>query len=91
MLINAYVIFDKKAAVYNKPFYLLNDEIALRSASDLLQDNNTDIARHPEDFILFKIGTYDDTTAILKQTSSPETICNFHELSAQLSVTNQQD
>lgn len=84
MIKNVYVIYDSKAEFYNQPFFLINDEIALRSALDLRRDTNTEIGRHPEDFTLFKIGTYDDSTAVLETDQAREVICRFIELPEQV-------
>lgn len=80
MIKNVYVIYDSQAEFYNQPFFLINDEIALRSALDLRNDPGTEIGRHPQDFTMFKIGTYDDTTAVLDTDQAREVICRFHEL-----------
>jgi len=74
-----FVIYDVKAQFYNKPFYLQNDAIAIRALTDLKNDPNTDIAKHPEDFILFAIGEYDDETAEIKS-HEPKVMCRAHEL-----------
>lgn len=79
MLINTYVIFDTKAKMYNKPFYLQNDNIAKRAFSDLANDPQTDVFKHPTDFQLFKVGTYEDTTAEIIS-HPPEHMCSAHEL-----------
>ena len=75
-----YVIYDAKAKFYNRPFCQINDQIALRSAQDLLETPNTDISRNPEDFTMFCVGTYDDETAQIKPFDIQNVICRFHEL-----------
>lgn len=80
MITNLYTIFDKVSKVYNKPFSLLNDQVAIRAAQDLMAGGDTDIALHPADFIMFKLGTYDDTTAQYKADKQLTTIVRFHEL-----------
>ena len=79
MKLIAYVIFDAKARIYNKPFYFVNSQVALRSATDLLSDTSTDIYRNPEDFSLWKIGEYNDETAEFTQCDH-EIVARFHEL-----------
>lgn len=86
MKINAYVIFDAPAQIYNKPFYFLNDQIAERAMGDLINDASTDIANHPADFTLWNIGTYDDTTAQFESNDKPKLICRAHELAARLNA-----
>ena len=79
MIINVYTIFDVKAQFYNKPFYLANDSVAVRTFSDLANDPQTDVAKHPEDYILFALGTYNDETAKIEW-NEPKTMCRAHEL-----------
>jgi hypothetical protein len=74
-----YVIFDSKAKVYNKPFFMLNDALARRAITDLANDLTTDVGRHPEDFILFTVGEYDDETATLDPIP-PQVLARAHEL-----------
>ncbi|AXL14623.1 nonstructural protein [Microviridae sp.] len=88
MKLNMYVIYDAKAEVYNKPFYLLNDDVARRSAEQLMQDGNTDIARHPEDFTMFKLGTFDDTACMFDFLDSRIPVINFIELKKFQSTSN---
>jgi len=80
MIHNAYVVYDSAAQIYNKPFYLINDQVAMRAAQDLIDDQNTDIARHPEQFSMFKIGIYDDETALFTILDTPINLVRFHEL-----------
>ena len=76
-----YVIFDSKAQVYNKPFYLVNDQVAIRAAQDLMiTGSDSQIRNHPEDFTMFKVGEYDDTTAQIKPYNEFTVMCRFHEL-----------
>jgi hypothetical protein len=79
MKINMYVIYDAKAQMYNKPFYMHNDAIAQRALADLRMDPATDVSRYPEDFILFSIGSYEDTTAEIEK-HEPRVICRAHEI-----------
>lgn len=77
---NIYVIWDACAQIYNTPFYLLNDQVALRAAKDMLKQTNNQIAENPQDFIMFRCGTYNDETAEFKGTEILEVVCKFHEL-----------
>lgn len=57
----AYSLYDRKALAYHPPFFQAADGAAVRAISDLAQDMNTTVGRHPGDFVLYKIGTYDDS------------------------------
>jgi len=65
MITNAYSIFDNKALVYNVPWFQPTNGAATRILADLANDVSTNIGRHPADYVLYRIGTYDDAKAIL--------------------------
>lgn len=63
MLLNIYSIFDSAAEAYTKPFYMHNDGLAIRAFQDNVNsEDQNNISNHPDQFTLFKIGTYDDKT-----------------------------
>lgn len=58
-----YVIYDSKAQSYSIPFHAVNDAVAMRMVSAAVNDPGTQLAQHPEDFILYEIARFDDETA----------------------------
>lgn len=60
MQLNAYSIFDNKALQYHPPFFAATDGAAMRSFQDLVNDHNSTVSRHPGDYSLFRVGTFDD-------------------------------
>lgn len=66
MVSNVYAIFDTKADMFNQPFVFTTNGQAIRAFSDLAYDKNTFVGRHPEDYRLFKIGMFDDSTGLLE-------------------------
>lgn len=74
MILNAYAIYDRKALQYHAPFYASADGQAVRSFSDLVQDPNTMVGRHPGDFVLYRVGAYDDSCGSLLPASVLEHI-----------------
>lgn len=68
----AYTLHDVKALQYHPPFFTLNDALAKRMLSEIVQDTNTTIGRHPSDYKLYKIGMYDDQTGIFDRLSIME-------------------
>lgn len=68
-----YSIRDRIADVYNTPFFLANDNVAVRALRDIYDDPSSSIAHHPEDYDLVSLGSfYPDTGKIDVQ--SPELI-----------------
>lgn len=66
-----FTVYDEKACVFGQPQFMLTDGIALRMFGDLIQDPSTVIAKHPEDFALYEIGSYDETTGIITPKEHP--------------------
>lgn len=66
MLSRVFSIYDIKSCVFGMPFTQTNDMLALRTFGDLANDKATTICRHPEDFQLFEIGTFDDSKGLLE-------------------------
>ena len=61
--VSLYSIFDSKVGVYNAPFVQANDNSATRAFSDEVNNPDSLLNRHPEDFTLFCLGSYDDDVA----------------------------
>lgn len=62
MKIQIVALFDKKVGMYEKPGFARHLGDALRDYEHLRKDVNTKIGKNPEDFDLWKLGTYDDET-----------------------------
>lgn len=62
MILKVFAIFDKVAGFYGAPFFLTSVGEARRAFSDLANDLNTNIGRHPGDFALFELGSFDNET-----------------------------
>jgi len=80
MITLMYAIYDKKAKMYNKPFFQINDAIATRSATDLVSTPGTDIFNNPQDFCMFKLGSYDDELGQLYIDKEMPLLLNFTDL-----------
>ncbi len=75
MLQRIFTIHDRKAGAYFPPFYLPQVGQAVRTFADCVNDINHEFSKHPEDYTLFAIGTFDDNTAIAI-TKPPESLGN---------------
>lgn len=65
-------VYDIKAQIYGKPVCAQSHASAIRSFGDAVNDQNTEYNKHPEDFILFAIGQYDDSTGNFEQDKPKE-------------------
>lgn len=71
-----FAVFDTKAAAYAQPFFSTSIVTALRAFGDACLDPGTMLAKHPEDFILFHIGSYDDASGFIDPLSPPAQLGN---------------
>jgi len=56
---------DRTADVFGQPFFVARVGQAIRSFADEVNNASSDsaIAKHPEDFDLYELGSFDDETA----------------------------
>jgi len=61
MKLNAYTIYDVASGVYMRPFFSQADGQAIRGFKDIATDAEHEVGKHPEDYTLYRFGTFDDT------------------------------
>lgn len=66
MMLLAFAFLDTKVGAYTAPFFMPHRGQAIRAASELAGDRQTTIGRHPADFSLVELGTFDDATGVLQ-------------------------
>lgn len=66
-----YSIYDKKAVAYTNPFYYHQKGQAIRGFEDAVNDLQSPLNKHPEDFQLFQIGEWNDTTGVITPLQNP--------------------
>ncbi len=73
MLLQVFTVFDSKAEAYLPPFYLITRGQAIRAFTDSVNDPNHQFAKHPEDYTLFLLGSFEDSSANfhLQKTAEP--------------------
>lgn len=59
-MMNVYTVKDEKLNAYLNPFFAVNTGIALRMMFDSASDPQSVFHNHSEDFVLYKIGTFDE-------------------------------
>jgi len=62
MILQVYSIYDSAVKAYQDPFYMHSEGQAIRAFSDTVNNEKSLVHSHPEDFVLFYLGTYDDQT-----------------------------
>lgn len=71
MLLGVYSIYDTAVKAYSAPIYARNKGEMLRQWSDAVNDRESKLSRHPSDYILFELGTFDDSNAVYTPLVAP--------------------
>lgn len=64
-------IYDSKAEAWMNPLFFQATGQAIRSFGDAIADGKSDFARHPEDYTLFLLGSFDGQTGKLEVLQAP--------------------
>jgi len=70
-ILKVFAVYDKKAKAYRFPHFHSQAGQAVRSFEDGVNEPNTEIAKHPEDFTLYQIGEFDDASGKISGLNAP--------------------
>lgn len=85
MQLNVYSIRDAKAEYFATPFFQATHGLAERQFTDLVNNEKSQVYKYPQDFDLYHLGTYDDSTGKIFPLDTP-----VHQLKA-IQVLKSQD
>ena len=91
MQIQVFSIRDGKSCVFGMPFFRVNKGVAMRDFSDLVNDVQTSIHKHPDDFKLYSLGEFDDNSGEFVSLPQPEFLAHgsdFINIKVQLCLRN---
>jgi hypothetical protein len=73
---------DLKSGLWKPPMAVANIPAALRDLADMMGDanNKEDWARHPEDFELYNIGSYNTMNGAIAGNDDPAHLCTMVNL-----------
>jgi len=66
-----YVIRDRKAKLFARPFFERDHVMAIRSFEDACRDEKSSFAKWPDDYELLCLGDFDETTGKFHQLERP--------------------
>ena len=72
MILKAFTIRDSKGEVFNTPFFQKTHGEAERSFKELVNDQQSMVAKYPDDYDLYYIGEYNQDTGVLRPTDTPQ-------------------
>lgn len=88
MLHSMFSIYDSKTAAYLPPFFMQTKAAAIRAVSDTVADPEHQFAKHPEDYTLFFLGTYEDENSTFHIEETPQSLAVCIELLPRDNVQN---
>lgn len=62
MIVKLFAVRDSDSGVFDGPLPMQTEQLALRKFSDMVQEGNSDVAKHPDKFTLWWVGTWCDST-----------------------------
>ncbi len=73
-------IFDSKAQAYLPPFCLAEKAMAVRIFGDCVNSDDHQFGKHPGDYTLFELGSFDDSVCVVSCAPSAVKVVNGLEV-----------
>jgi len=73
-MMRLFAIYDRKAEGHKPPFAVMTIGQAERAFNDACADDGTDLNRHPEDYQLWMVGSFDEFSG--EVTAERTHVCN---------------
>lgn len=79
MQLFVFAVLDKAVGAYASPFIMRSHGEGVRSFSEACNnDDKSPFVRHPDDYVLYFLGHYDDASGLFSQ-SEPERVLSARE------------
>lgn len=88
MKLRVFSVLDKAVSAYLQPFFAPTVGAAIRSFGDVVNDPSHQFAKHVDDYVLYDLGEFDDSTGFLIPRQEPERVIDGRNMlrSAETSV-----
>ena len=73
-------VFDKASAAFGRPVFVGTVAQAVRGFTDEVNGGDGDVSRHPQDFALYRVGAFDDSSGLFTSVSPPERVVEASDL-----------
>lgn len=60
MRLSVFTVFDVAVNAFLRPFFTRSKGEAIRSFTEAVGDPKSEFCKHPDDYILYELGTFDD-------------------------------
>lgn len=79
-LLRVYSIYDEKAEEFSPPFFQPNHRLAQRMVTETAKGNGNMLNAYPEDFKLYFLGTFDNSTGKIEREDMPVLVMAVKEM-----------
>ncbi len=83
-----FAVYDEKACSYGAPMFFPSRGVALRSFSDVVANRESPLAKHPGDYKLYDLGTFDPNSGKVVANQEPLFIVSATDVDGQLKVAS---
>ncbi len=90
MKLEIFSVYDSKAGAFIVPFFLPNVAMAVRSIRDAGIDREHMFGRHPEDYTLYHVGTFDDHSSEFTQVLPIKVVGIVSQIVEEYAVSSQE-
>lgn len=74
MILNIFSVFDSKAEAFMSPFFMNSKGSAIRAFTEISHDKTHAFGKNPEDFTLFHLGSWNDSSASFDLLATPASL-----------------
>jgi len=82
-ILQMFSVYDVKAEVYSQPITAPTINTMGRILGDVLAEGSHAYAKHPEDYVLFHLGEFDDSTGQVDPLNAPNSLFSLKTLTPQ--------
>lgn len=69
-----FAVFDVKMKLFTSPFCARNVDSAIRQFADMCSNPQIPFGKHPEDYVLYELGTFDLEDGLLEALKAPHVV-----------------
>lgn len=82
MRMQSFSVYDSKASAYMLPWFMQSPGEAQRAFTEMVNDprQQNALTKYPEDFTLFHLGEWDDSTGQFHPFKTPKPLCKALEV-----------
>jgi len=84
MVNRIYAIRDKKAQIYNQPYFMPSDTVAKRAVGMAMGKGDNQLFQYAEDFELLELGSFNDMTGEIVVNKNPVHIVELLALRSEI-------